>query len=178
MTKVDTFGGYDLYKFTVPSNETNIIFNNGSTKTDDMTIQTGTVVFDNGTGQWVDATTMDDDVAVSTDPIVTTSGTKPTTYTTVSQTNPTTVGEEYLYGDVNLDKKIDIRDVSAIQKFISSHITFSEIQRIAADVNADGNIDISDATLVQKYVAGKVSSFPIGSVFFIGQTTAFQTTTY
>ena len=178
MTKVDTFGGYDLYKFTVPSNETNIIFNNGSTKTDDMTIQTGTVVFDNGTGQWVDATTMDDDVAVSTDPIGTTSGTKPTTYTTVSQTNPTTVGEEYLYGDVNLDKEIDIRDVSAIQKFISSHITFSEIQRIAADVNADGYIDISDATLVQKYVVGKVSSFPIGSVFFIGQTTASQTTTY
>ncbi|MGN0462322.1 MAG: starch-binding protein, partial [Ruminococcus sp.] len=178
MTKVDTFGGYDLYKFTVPSGETNIIFNNGSTKTDDMTIQTGTVVFDNGSGKWVDATSIDEDVVASTDPIVTTSATKPTTYTTVSQTNPTTVGEEYSYGDVNLDKKIDIRDVSAIQKFVSSYITFNEIKKRAADVNADGYIDISDATMVQKYVVGKLSSFPAGSVFYIGQTTASQTTTY
>ena len=165
MTKVDTFGGYDLYKFTVPSNETNIIFNNGSTKTDDMTIQSGTVVFDNGTGQWVDATTMDEDVAVSTDPA--TSTTKPTT-TTTSTTQPTTAGKIYYYGDVNLDGDIDIRDVSAVQKHISGHSNLNNIQQCAANVNGDGYLDISDATLIQKYVVGKVSSFPIGKTFQIG----------
>ncbi|MGN1131842.1 MAG: starch-binding protein, partial [Ruminococcus sp.] len=167
MTKVDTFGGYDLYKFTVPSGETNIIFNDGSTKTDDMTIQNGTVVFNNGTGQWVDATSIDDDVVVSTDPTGTTSTTKPTT-TTTSSTQPTTTVQTYYYGDINFDGKIDIRDVSLVQKSISSHITLNDIQKRAADVNGDGYLDISDATLIQKYSINVTSSFPAGKTFTVG----------
>ena len=71
-----------------------------------------------------------------------------------------TFGEEdILYGDVNRDGKIDIKDVTTIQKHLASDSGLDDDQKKRADVNFDGKIDIKDATTIQKYLAGIISSF-------------------
>lgn len=58
-----------------------------------------------------------------------------------------------LIGDTNLDGKIDIRDVTAIQRHICELELFTEEQLAVADANADGEINIADATHLQMYLA-------------------------
>ena len=59
----------------------------------------------------------------------------------------------FVIGDTTLDGRIDIRDVTAIQRHIAELDIFSEEQLAAADVNGDGVVDINDATHLQKYLA-------------------------
>ncbi|MGN0501760.1 MAG: dockerin type I repeat-containing protein [Ruminococcus sp.] len=61
---------------------------------------------------------------------------------------------DYQSGDVNLDGKIDIKDASMIQKYLSSIITLSEFQKELSDVNGDGKINIIDSTQIQRILAG------------------------
>ena len=58
------------------------------------------------------------------------------------------VKEEYELGDVNHDNKIDVNDVTAIQKYIVN-IPLENFDQIIADVNCDGKITINDATAIQ-----------------------------
>ena len=60
-------------------------------------------------------------------------------------------------GDVNIDGKIDIKDASMIQKYLSSIISLSEFQKELADVNGDGKINIIDSTQIQRNIS-EVSS--------------------
>ena len=55
-----------------------------------------------------------------------------------------------MLGDINLDGKIDIDDVTEIQKYISFKTEFSERQIKAADLLGDGIIDIRTATNIGK----------------------------
>lgn len=57
-------------------------------------------------------------------------------------------------GDVNGDGKINIDDVTDIQKYIANMIDFTEEQVTLADVDKNGNISIDDVTLIQKHLAG------------------------
>lgn len=57
-------------------------------------------------------------------------------------------------GDANSDGKIDIKDATAIQKYLAELITFSGVQEEVADFNMDGKISIADATAIQKKLAG------------------------
>ena len=59
----------------------------------------------------------------------------------------------YLPGDANLDGRVDIRDVTAIQRHLAQLEPFSEEQHLPADTNGDGEINIVDATHLQKYLA-------------------------
>ena len=90
--------------------------------------------------------------------------TQPTTKpTTAPTTQPTTAPVvEYLYGDVNLDKAIDVVDVTAIQYHIA------RIKNIEAgtpfmqgEVTGDNFIDIDDATMIQLYISKHISKFPV-----------------
>ena len=56
-------------------------------------------------------------------------------------------------GDVNLDCKIDIIDVTLIQKHIAELVALEGKALTAADTNGDSVVDIDDATLLQKYIA-------------------------
>ena len=56
-------------------------------------------------------------------------------------------------GDVNLDGKINILDVTAIQKHLAQIITLENNALALADTNADDKINILDATQIQKYLA-------------------------
>ena len=60
---------------------------------------------------------------------------------------------EYSIGDTNLDGKITIRDVTAIQRHIAELEVFTDDQLALADTNGDDKVDISDATHLQKYLA-------------------------
>lgn len=57
-------------------------------------------------------------------------------------------------GDVNLDNRVDISDVTAIQKYASKITNFNSTQLLLADVDGDKRIDIHDATYLQHYIVG------------------------
>lgn len=168
MTYVDTFGGSKLYKFKLPAGDTNVLFNNGSAKTDDLTVQSGLVVFDNSKNSWVDANSIDEDVAAQR------GGTTTTSTTREISTQPQ--GKEYLYGDVNLDGAVNVTDVTAVQKASNYLTTLNDIQKKAADVNGSGTIDVTDATAIQKYSVRFISEFSVGTKFVYGSSVVTTTT--
>ena len=67
---------------------------------------------------------------------------------------------EVLLGDANLDGRVTIRDVTAIQRHIAETEPLSEQALALADTNGDGEIDIADATLIQMYLAEFITEFP------------------
>ena len=56
-------------------------------------------------------------------------------------------------GDVNEDGKVNIRDVTAIQRHLAGFKLFSDEQLAVADVDGNGVVDINDATHLQRYLA-------------------------
>ena len=56
-------------------------------------------------------------------------------------------------GDANLDSRITIRDVTAIQRHTAELKALTGYQLAAADTNGDGVVDINDATHLQRYLA-------------------------
>lgn len=58
-----------------------------------------------------------------------------------------------LFGDANLDTRINISDVTAIQRHIAESNILTGDAFKAADVNCDGAVNINDATLLQQYLA-------------------------
>ena len=109
----------------------------------------------------------------------TTTTTKPTTTTTKTEpTTATTVpSATYLYGDLNFDNQINVKDAVKVTKYIVSKVTFTDIQKKAADVNGDGNVDVKDATLIQKYGIKVIDTFPAGKTFSYSEPTAPTTST-
>ena len=68
-------------------------------------------------------------------------------------------------GDANLDGRITISDVTAIQRHIAELDIFTDEQIALADTNCDGNVTIEDATILQRYLAEFDDiTYPIGEV--------------
>lgn len=61
-------------------------------------------------------------------------------------------------GDANSDGKVDVRDVTAIMRYLSTYVGLAENQRNLADVNHNGWVDVGDATMIQRYLADYSSS--------------------
>ena len=59
----------------------------------------------------------------------------------------------YSTGDVNLDGKINIRDVAAIARHAAYFMQLTGEQYFAADTDGNGVVDINDATHLQRYLA-------------------------
>lgn len=55
--------------------------------------------------------------------------------------------------DINDDGEVNIKDTTAIQKYLSQSASLTAIQLVRADVNGDGNVAVKDATFLQKYLA-------------------------
>ncbi len=62
--------------------------------------------------------------------------------------------DKYETGDVNCDGEINIKDATAIQKYIASLEVFTNEQKVLADYNKDNDVNIKDATAIQKRIAG------------------------
>ncbi len=81
-------------------------------------------------------------------------------------------------GDVNMDKDINIKDATLVQKYIAKLETLSDEQLILADADLDLDVNIKDATYIQKLVAGLVKpAFPTDPVPTVTQTPVTQETT-
>lgn len=70
-----------------------------------------------------------------------------------SGTNPP-ADTEYELGDANMDKKLNIRDATLIQKHLAKITQLDETALALADFTQDGKINIKDATNIQKRIAG------------------------
>ena len=101
--------------------------------------------------QTTDATTPTETVPTTTTDSsydeITTAATEPSE--TIS-TNPVL---QYEMGDVNRDGKLNIKDATAIQKFLAKITGFDYEQMTLADYLADGKVNIKDATQIQKKLA-------------------------
>ena len=58
----------------------------------------------------------------------------------------------YSKGDVNLDGKIDDKDIELLNKYLNKDVTFTNIQLKVADFNENDNIDINDLNELKKYL--------------------------
>ena len=65
---------------------------------------------------------------------------------------------DIILGDVNMDGKITIADVTAIQRHLSGGNKLTGDQLIAADVDKNGRVNISDVTKLQRYLSGSIAS--------------------
>lgn len=61
--------------------------------------------------------------------------------------------KKVISGDVNLDGKIDINDVTLLQRYIAGESVLTDDAVKAADFNKDRIIDIIDATAIQTFIA-------------------------
>lgn len=68
-----------------------------------------------------------------------------------------------LYGDVDMNGKINTFDASLVQKYVSGIKDLDASQMVAADVTGDGFVNTFDASSIQKYIAGYFTSFPVES---------------
>ncbi len=83
----------------------------------------------------------------------------------------------YLLGDTNLDGKVNINDVTAIQRHISAIESFTQEQLLAADTNCDSRVNISDATELQMYLANYNIPYPIGELVSVNSAPTQPTAT-
>ena len=70
--------------------------------------------------------------------------------------------KEYgLYGDLNNDGKVDVKDVY-FTRLISANLIPEEVREYEiGDVNGDGKINVIDANLIRKFVLKNIIKFPI-----------------
>ena len=75
---------------------------------------------------------------------------------------PRRTGDLRLYGDVNMDGKVDIQDATMTQKASTRIINLNEIEQKAADVNGDESVNVQDATAIQKFAVKMIDTFDVG----------------
>ena len=63
-----------------------------------------------------------------------------------------------IYGDVDNDVDVTMKDVLSLRKFISK--LPGSINEDAADVSGDGEIDMKDVLLIRKFIAQVITEFP------------------
>ncbi len=70
----------------------------------------------------------------------------------VSAEGDYTQPEKFIYGDVNQDLEVNVKDVTYIQKGLANLIYVTAVQRFLADPEGEG-YSIKNATAIQKYLA-------------------------
>ena len=84
-----------------------------------------------------------------------------------SEVAPTEVPSEtpepgdILYGDTDLNGKINILDVITLNKNLLGKETFTKEQQLAADVDLSSTPDSTDSLIILKYIVGIVESLPV-----------------
>lgn len=90
------------------------------------------------------------------------------TVTASADVTETTAGvAEYMYGDADLNGKINVKDATTIQKFAAKMLTLDEVAKIQADVTGDMKVNVKDATSIQKYIAKLILVFPVEEVSLV-----------
>jgi len=72
----------------------------------------------------------------------------------VNITTTTTTIASILYGDINMDNKIDNVDLVTLCQALIKEIVLDISQKSNADLNNDGNIDVADVATLKQYILG------------------------
>ena len=73
------------------------------------------------------------------------------TYSTNTVVNE---GAATVRGDVDMNGKFQIGDITALQRYLAEFRRLSTIDAVAADANKDGKLDIRDVTQLARMLAG------------------------
>ena len=64
-----------------------------------------------------------------------------------------------LRGDINLDGKINSKDLTRLEKYIAETIELEKINQLAADTKVDEKVNSKDITRLEKHLAGSITTF-------------------
>ena len=67
-----------------------------------------------------------------------------------------------ILGDSKLDSKVNVRDATAIQKYLAKLLKFDDKNLLCSDCNDDLRVNIKDATWIQKFAANIPCPYPVG----------------
>ena len=73
----------------------------------------------------------------------------------------TTIGSEWVIGDVNMSGTVDIVDALIVAQYYTNVQKKFQLNPDTADVNRSGTIDIIDALIIAQYSVGIVSQLPL-----------------
>lgn len=62
-------------------------------------------------------------------------------------------------GDVNGDKKIDVRDALTVMNYVSGKTKLTSAEKKRADTDGSGKVDVLDALKIMQYISGKIKKF-------------------
>lgn len=100
-------------------------------------------------------------------------------FTSVNATEGTDKISFYLEGDINQDERVNIKDVTALQKHIAN-ISSNEIVSLeTADFNCDGEVNVADVTEIQKNALWvKYKSAPDRNYIYCDRSINYPISTY
>lgn len=109
-------------------------------------------------------TSTTEETTTTTTESVTTNSDETTATTSSSETTTTTKGGDVtpasLYGDVNLDGRVDITDAVMLNKAAANTVQLSEQQRSNADCDANQEVDSNDAVVLLKFLVSIIKTLP------------------
>lgn len=109
-------------------------------------------------------TSTTEETTTTTTESVTTNSDETTATTSSSETTTTTKGGDVtpasLYGDVNLDGRVDITDAVMLNKAVANTVQLSEQQRSNADCDANNEVDSNDAVVLLKFLVSIIKTLP------------------
>lgn len=118
-------------------------------------IVVATEVFTTSTTEETTTTTTESVTTDSDETTATTSGSETTTTTKGGDVTPAS-----LYGDVNLDGRVDIIDAVMLNKAAANTVQLSEQQRSNADCDANNEVDSNDAVVLLKFLVSIIKTLP------------------
>ncbi len=71
-----------------------------------------------------------------------------------------------LYGDIDLDGAVTVRDVTRIQQYLASLYQFDHNTAVSADFDHDGTVTVVDAAFIQRQLASIEIPSSCGGVYF------------
>ena len=89
------------------------------------------------------------------------------TFATETATQATSAPVQYLYGDSDLNGKINVKDATTIQKYAAKIIALEGVAFTQADVTGDMKVNVKDATQIQKLIAKLIDKFPVDELALV-----------
>ena len=81
--------------------------------------------------------------------------------------------EEFIYGDVDMDGEVTIRDATLVQKGVAEVVYLTAVQRYLADTEGEG-FSVRNATAIQKHLAGLDTTSSVDEVVKMTYTDKFS----
>ena len=95
-----------------------------------------------------------------------------TSYKNANAVDDESKEQNVIWGDVDLDGRLTIRDAATIQKHLVGYISLNDGQLFLADTDASGKVNINDATVIQMYLVDLINILPIEEEMATSESTA------